>query len=135
MGIAFILLGVLAAGIVADFVVENDLAGGAQEFSLLGGSFTFTESQLVVGAALLGGLSVLLAILGIGVLRGSWGRRKAMKHRMQELEAENAALRSRQHLAAALRSPSEQPGGAEPDVIRIEEPEATREEARAEPRG
>jgi len=57
MGIAFILLGLVAAGVVVDLVVENDLAGGPAQVSLLGGSFTFSESQLVIGAALLGTLA------------------------------------------------------------------------------
>ena len=132
MGIAFILLGMVAAGVVADLVVENDLAGGPTQVSLLGGSFTFSESQLVVGAAFLGALSVLLVILGIGFLRGSWGRRRALKHRIEELVAENAALLSRAHLAAIVQPPGAEPPGGEPDVVTIGEAEEHREDAQAE---
>jgi len=96
MGIALILLGFLAAGVVVDFAVENDLAGAPERtFSLFGGSFTFNETQVVLGAALLGALAVLFVVLGIGMSRGSLGRRRALKHRVSDLERENDALRAR----------------------------------------
>ena len=96
MGIALILLGLLAAGVVVDFAVENDLAGAPERtYSLFGGSFTFNETQVVLGAALLGALAVLFVVLGIGMSRGSLGRRRALKHRVTDLERENDALRSK----------------------------------------
>lgn len=131
MGVALILLGLVAAGVVVDLVVENDLAAGPTGVSLLGGTFTFSESKLVVGAAILGALSVLLVVLGIGFLRGSWGRRRALKSRIAELTAENAALRSRAHLAAIVPSPVVEPPGDEHEVIVLEETEEHREGADA----
>jgi uncharacterized integral membrane protein len=96
MGIALILLGFLAAGVVVDFAVENDLAGAPERtFSLFGGSFTFNETQVVLGAAVLGALAVLFVVLGVGMSRGSLGRRRALKHRVSDLERENDSLRSR----------------------------------------
>ena len=96
MGIALILLGLLAAGVVVDFAVENDLAGAPERtFSLFGGSFTYNETQVVLGAAVLGALAVLFVVLGIGMSRGSLGRRRVLKHRMSDLERENDELRSR----------------------------------------
>ena len=96
MGIALILLGLLAAGVVVDFAVENDLAGAPERtFSLFGGSFTFNETQVVLGAAVLGALAVLFVVFGIGMSRGSLGRRRALKHRVTDLERENDALRSK----------------------------------------
>lgn len=96
MGIALILLGLLAAGVVVDFAVENDLAGAPERtFSLFGGSFTYNETQVVLGAAVLGALAVLFVVLGIGMSRGSLGRRRALKHRVSDLERENTELRSR----------------------------------------
>jgi hypothetical protein len=96
MGIALILLGLLSAGVVVDFAVENDLAGAPERtFSLFGGSFTFNETQIVLGAAVLGALAVLLVIWGFGLSRGSWGRRRELRHRVSELERENNDLRSR----------------------------------------
>src|SRR5688500_13072689 len=93
MGIALILLGLLAAGVVVDFAVENDLAGAPERtFSLFGGSFTFNETQVVLGAAVLGALAVLFFVLGVGMSRGSLGRRRALRHRVSELERENTDL-------------------------------------------
>ena len=107
MGIALILLGLLAAGVVVDFAVENDLAGAPERsFSLFGGSFTFNETQVVLGAAVLGALAVLFLVLGIGMSRGSLGRRRALRHRVSELERENTDLRSRKQSVAVVDADS-----------------------------
>jgi hypothetical protein len=107
MGIALILLGLLAAGVVVDFAVENDLAGATERsFSLFGGSFTYNETQVVVGAAVLGALAVLLVVLGIGISRGSFGRRRALKHRVSELERENTDLRTRRQSVTVVEADS-----------------------------
>lgn len=114
MGIALILLGFLAAGVVVDFAVENDLAGAPERtFSLFGGSFTFNETQVVLGAAVLGALAVLFVVLGIGMSRGSLGRRRALKHRMSDLERENDTLRSRRADVVTTDTPTG-------DVVRVE---------------
>lgn len=107
MGIALILLGLLAAGVVVDFAVENDLAGAPERaFSLFGGSFTFSETQIVLGAAVLGALAVLFVVLGLGMSRGSLGRRRALKHRMSDLERENDELRSRRQAVTVVETGS-----------------------------
>jgi uncharacterized integral membrane protein len=114
MGIALILLGFLAAGVVVDFAVENDLAGAPERtFSLFGGSFTFNETQVVLGAAVLGALAVLFVVLGIGMSRGSLGRRRALKHRVSDLERENTELRSRPADTTATETRTG-------DVVRVE---------------
>jgi hypothetical protein len=101
MGMLLILLGLAAAGLVADFVVENDLATApSQTVSLLGGSFNLSLPGLVLGAAVLGALAVLLVMLGLGLLRGSWGRRRALKKQIADLRLENTDLRSKVHLGA-----------------------------------
>lgn len=103
MGVLLILLGLIAAGVVADFLVENDLATAPdQTLALFGGSFRLSTPEVVLGAAVLGALSVLLVILGVGFLRGSWGRRRALKRRLADLEQENASHRARENLAAAV---------------------------------
>ena len=110
MGIAFVLLGLLAAGVLVDFILENDLTTGAgQTYSLFGGSFTLSEGEVVIGAAVLGAAALLLVFLGIGLLRGSWGRRRELKHRMSELERENAELRSRGTLSGEVQVLPEAP--------------------------
>jgi hypothetical protein len=96
MGIALVLLGLLSAAVVIDFVIENDLAGAPDRtFALFGGSFTFNQTEIVLTAAVLGGFAVLFLVLGLGLSRGSWGRRRALRHRVSDLERENDDLRSR----------------------------------------
>ena len=103
MGLLLILLGLGAAGLVADFVVENDLtAAPSQAVDLLGGSFSLSQPELVLAAALLGALAVILVMLGLGLLRGSWGRRRALKRQISDLQLENTDLRSKVHLGTAL---------------------------------
>ena len=101
MGMLLILLGLAAAGLVADFVVENDLTTAPnQTVSLLGGSFKLSLPEMVLGAAVLGALAVFLVMLGLGLLRGSWGRRRALKRQIADLRLENTDLRSRVHVGA-----------------------------------
>jgi hypothetical protein len=96
MGIALILLGLVAAGLVVDFAVENwSSAANDLSFSLFGGSFTATQVEVAIGAAVLGALAIALCVLGAGLLRGSHGRRRSTRRRISELERENAALRDR----------------------------------------
>jgi uncharacterized integral membrane protein len=110
MGIALILLGLVAAGIVVDFAVENWSKGTADlTFALFGGSFTLTQIQVVIGAAVLGGVAVVLCMLGARFLRVSRGRHRTARGRVSDLERgvadlerevanlerENAALKER----------------------------------------
>ena len=94
MGIALILLGFVAAGLVVDFAVENwSAAANDVSFSLFGGSFTATQVEVAIAAAVLGAVAIALCALGAGLLRGSRGRRRTTKRRISELERENAELR------------------------------------------
>ena len=96
MGIVLILLGLVAAGLVVDFAVENwSAAANEVTFSLFGGSFTATQVEVAIGAAVLGALAIALCVLGAGLLRGSHGRRRSTRRRISELERENAELRDR----------------------------------------
>jgi hypothetical protein len=103
VGMLLILLGLTAAGLVADYIVENDLTNApSQPVSLLSGSFSLSQPELVLGAAVLGALAVVLVMLGLGLLRGSWGRRRALKQQISDLQLENTDLRSKVHLGTAL---------------------------------
>lgn len=129
MGIALILLGLLAAGVVVDFAIENDLAGAPERsFALFGGSFTFNETQVVLGAAVLGALAVLFVVLGIGMSRGSWGRRRALRHRVSDLERENTELRSRRPAVTVVETDNARESTAD----RVVDTEAERRREAAE---
>jgi len=94
MGIALILLGLAAAGLVVDFAVENwSAAANDVTFSLFGGSFTATQVEVAIAAAALGAVAIALCVVGAGLLRGSRGRRQTVKRRISDLERENAELR------------------------------------------
>ena len=96
MGIALILLGLAAAGLVVDFAVENwTAAANDVTFSLFGGSFTATQVEVTIGAAVLGAIAIALCVLGARLLHGSRDRRRTARRRISELERENAALRDR----------------------------------------
>jgi hypothetical protein len=113
MGILLIVLGLAAAGLVADFVVENDLTTAPdQAMTFLGGSFRFSMPEVVLGAAVVGAIAVLLVILGLGLLRGSWGRRKALKRQIADLRQENADLHSKVHLLTAVGADQARQAGA-----------------------
>jgi hypothetical protein len=99
MGLLLIFLGLLTAGAVADFIVENDLLTKSNDtIVVFGTKLTVSGAAPVVGAFLGGVLTVLLIVIGIGLIRGSWGRRRALKRRITELEWKNTELQSRERL-------------------------------------
>lgn len=100
MGIAFVLLGLLGSVLVADFVIENWTDASERSFSVFGGSFVLSDTQVVLAAAAIGAVSLLLVLMGFSLLRGSRGRRRATRDRISELERENAELRARQRAIA-----------------------------------
>lgn len=109
MGLLLILLGLGAAGLVADYVLENDLTTPpSQAVNLLGGSFSISQPELVLAAAVLAALAVVLVMLGLGLLRGRWGRRRALKRQISDLQLENTDLRSKVHLGTALSTGASQ---------------------------
>jgi hypothetical protein len=112
MGVLLIVIGLAAAGTVADYAVENNLttAPGAP-FTLFGGTFTFSQPEVVLAAFVLGVVAVLLVILGTGLLRGSWGRRRALKRRIADLERENTSLLTQGRLVEAARSDRDERSG------------------------
>jgi hypothetical protein len=104
VGVLLVVLGLASVGLVADYLVENELMSApADSFSLFGATFELSEPELVLVAAILGAAAVVFVMLGVGLLRGSWGRRRALKQRVADLERENAEVLSREHLAAEVR--------------------------------
>jgi hypothetical protein len=105
MGLLLIFLGLLTAGVVADFIAENDLLSAPnQTIVLFGTNITVSGAAVVVGAFLAGALALLLFVIGIGLLRGSWGRRRALKKRIADLEWQNTELRSRERLQEVVEA-------------------------------
>jgi cytochrome c biogenesis factor len=105
MGLLLIFLGLLTAGVVADFIAENDLLTAPnQSITLFGTSMTVSGAAVVVAAFLAGVVTLLLVVIGIGLLRGSWGRRRALKRRIAELEWQNTELRSRERLQEVVEA-------------------------------
>jgi type IV secretory pathway VirB10-like protein len=96
MGLVLILLGTAAAGIVADFVIENDLASAPnQAFDLFGSTFNFSVPEVVLGAAVLGAVAITLIALGLGFLGISIGRRRERRAEVRELERNTTELQRR----------------------------------------
>jgi hypothetical protein len=106
MGILLIVLGLAGAAVVVDFVVENDLTTAPdQTVAWFGGSFRFSIPEAVLGASVLAAVSVLLVILGVGLLGGSLGRRRALKRQIADLRRENAALQAKSAPTAVSERP------------------------------
>lgn len=117
MGIALILLGLVAAGLVVDFAVENWSAGAPElSFAMFGGSFTATQVEVVVGAAVLGAAAIALCVMGAGLARASRGRRRTAERRIAGLERENAELKERPADAGRAHAPAA--------VVRVDDREA-----------
>jgi hypothetical protein len=123
MGLLLIFLGLLTAGVVADFIAENHLLSASNEtFVIFGTHVTVSGAAEVVAGFLAGMIAVLLIVLGVGLLRGSWGRRRALKQRIAELEWQNTELRSRQRLEEVVNATHAQ------SVVQVPEPETEPEQ-------
>ena len=121
MGVLTIFLGLAIAGVVGDYVVENHLLTAANEpITLFGTTFTVSGAGVVVGAFLAGALAVLLLVVGVGFLRGSWGRRRTLKRRLTQLEWENTELRARERLGEVVQAAHEQHVTTLPESEEIE---------------
>ena len=122
MGLLLIFLGLLTAGVVADFIAENHLLSASNEtFVIFGTHVTVSGAAEVVAGFVAGMVALLLIVLGVGFLRGSWGRRRALKQRIAELEWQNTELRSRQRLEEVVNATHTQ------SVIQVPEAETQTE--------
>ena len=104
MGVLLILLGIATAGVLADFLIENDVATAAtQSFSLFGTTIELSVPALVAIAFRLGVLTVLLIFAG--VRRSRRARRQLLQQRIEDLQDQNARLATKQNLEAVIRVP------------------------------
>ena len=124
MGVLLILLGLLLAGLVADFLIENDVASAAaQPVTMFGASGSLSTPVAVALAFVLGALAVLVIVAGVRHLRRD--RRKTLEQRVQRLEAENDRLMAQRNLSQFVRLPEAADVDlteAESDVPEIEVP-------------
>jgi hypothetical protein len=117
MGFVFVLIGLLIAGVIVDFAIENELVGSPERtFALFGGTFTLGETQLVLAAAVTGALAVTFLFLGLAMARGSHDRRRTLRRRVRTLERENKDLRDKPRVDT-------------PDRVDVREDERERHEA------
>jgi hypothetical protein len=90
LGVLMIVLSLAAAGVVADYIAENDLLTAPN------------QSIALFGA--LGALAAALFVIGMGLIRGSSDNWRAMKRRVAELEWEITSLRSKLRLSEVVKA-------------------------------
>ena len=124
MGVLLILLGIATAGVLADFLIENDVATAAtQSFSLFGTTIDLSVPALVAIAFGLGVLAVLLIFAG--VRRSRRARRHLLQQRIEDLQDQNARLATKRNLEAVIRVPESEPVETPPppvDVVEEDKP-------------
>lgn len=108
MGVLLILLGIALAGVLADFLIENDVATAAtQQFTLFGTTIELSTPVLVAIGFGMGVLAVLLVLAGVRRFRR--GRRRLLQQRLEALQDENARLATKRNLEAVIRIPESEP--------------------------
>jgi hypothetical protein len=109
VGFLLIIIGLIPVGVLADYLIENHVAAApAESFLLFKRSFEYSRPELVAAGFVLGVVCVLFIMLGIGLLRGSWGKRRNLKQQIVDLQAENTKLHAREHLSDELRWASDE---------------------------
>ncbi len=112
MGAILIVFGVLLAGAVANFVVENSVAT-AEHFTMFGVGFDLSTPALTAIAFGLGLLTVLLIVVGIRTIQH--GRHRTLEQRFEALKYENSQLAAQRNLETVVRIPEAADLPAEPD--------------------
>jgi hypothetical protein len=118
VGVLLILLGIALAAVLADFLVENDVATAAtQQFTLFGTSIELSVPMLVAIAFTVGVLAVLLVIAGVRRFRR--GRRRLMQQRIEDLRDQNARLATQRNLEAVIHIPEAEPVVEVPEPVEV----------------
>jgi hypothetical protein len=108
MGLLSILVGVALMGVLADFLIENDVATAAtQSFEMAGTTQHLSTPVLVAISFVLGAFALALILAGIRSMRR--GRRRMLKQRIRTLEDENARLHAQRNLQRIVRIPESEP--------------------------
>ena len=105
MGVLMIVLSLATAGVVVDYIAENDLLSAPnQSIALFGTNITVSGVAVVIIAFALGALAAALFVIGMGLIRGSSDNWRAMKRRLAELEWEITSLRSKLRLSEVVKA-------------------------------
>jgi membrane protein implicated in regulation of membrane protease activity len=108
MSVVLILLGLLMAGVLVDFLVENDVANAAsQPITLVGATVNLSTPVIAAIAFGLGVLAVLL--IWAGFRRTRRAKRRTLQARMARLEEENARLATQRNLPNVIKVPDSEP--------------------------
>jgi hypothetical protein len=123
MGVLMIILSLAAAGVVADYIAENDLLTAPNHaIALFGSNITVSGVAVVIVPFALGALAAALFVIGMGLIRGSSDNWRAMKRRVAELEWEITSLRSKLRLSEVVKAEKQR-------HIQLPEAEAETEDA------
>ena len=115
MGVLLILFGLLLAGVLADFLVENDVATAAtQPLTMAGVTVDLSTPVVAAIAFAMGALAVLLIVAGIRRMRRT--HRKHLEARIAHLEEENARLATQRNLPNVIKIPESEPAAWSSDV-------------------
>ncbi|MEP6757890.1 MAG: hypothetical protein ABJB55_01695 [Actinomycetota bacterium] len=102
------MLGLALGGVLADALIENDVATAAtQPFTMFGTVFELSTPALIAIAFGLGALAILLVLAGVRRFRR--GRRRLLHQRIETLQDENARLAVKRNLETVIRVPEATP--------------------------
>ena len=117
MGVLSIILGLALFGVLADVIVENDLATAIPEpLTIAGTTQSVSAPVIAIIAFAAGAFAVVLIVLGIRRLRHAG--RKQLRERISTLQDENARLHTQRNLQNIVRIPeaAPEPATAEPSA-------------------
>lgn len=104
-GVLMIVLSLAAAGVVADYIAENDLLTAPnQSIALFGSHVTVSGAAVVIVPFALGALAAALFVMGMSLIRGSSDNWRAMRRHVAELEWEITSLRSKLRLSEVVKA-------------------------------
>jgi hypothetical protein len=123
MGLLAIVLGLALMGVLADILIENDIATAAEQSFLAAGTTQHLSMPVLVAIAFaMGAVAIGLILAGIRSLRR--GRRRMLKQRIRTLEDENARLHTQRNLQQIVHIPEAEREWA-PDTATTAPPETT----------
>jgi pyruvate/2-oxoglutarate dehydrogenase complex dihydrolipoamide acyltransferase (E2) component len=118
VGVLSIILGLALFGVLADVVVENDLATTVHEpLTIVGTTQSISAPVIAIIAFAAGAFAVVLIVLGIRRLRHAG--RKQLQERIRTLQDENARLHTQRNLQNIVRIPDAEPAPA-PEAAKVE---------------